>query len=102
MDIKGITFNMIGDVAYQAAGSIYQAIVMQHIIYAIKIGIVAGLVMAVVGTVFGLLRFTSLDLTTYTGCMITGSNRGKAPFIAGFLFHILMSATKMGLELSDP
>lgn len=92
MDITGIMFTMINDVAYQAAGSIYQAIVMQHIIYAVKVGIFAGLVMAAVGTILGLLRFTNLDLTTYMGCMLTGTNQGKLPFIAGFVFHIIISA----------
>ena len=71
---------------------IYQQIVWEHIIYSIKVGIFAGLVIAAVGMVIGVLKLSSLDLTTYTGCMLTGKNKGSAPFIAGFLFHMLASA----------
>lgn len=76
----------------QIAQDIYQEIIWEYIVYSIKVGIIAGLIMAVVAMLLGFARFSSLDLTTYTGCMLTGQNKGKAPFIAGFLFHIFMSA----------
>ena len=76
----------------QIRESIYQQILWEHIMYSVKVGIFAGLVITVVGMIVGKLRLSSLDLTTYTGCMLTGRNKGTAPFVAGFLFHIIMSA----------
>ncbi|MCX5924339.1 MAG: hypothetical protein NTZ68_02875 [Candidatus Dependentiae bacterium] len=74
------------------AQDIYQQIVWEHIIYSFKVGIFAGLIMAAVGMVIGMLKLSSLDLTTYTGCMLTGRNKGAIPFVVGFVFHVLMSA----------
>lgn len=92
MDFTGLAKDFGNQMIEKIATDIYQQIVWEYIIYAIKVGIIAGLIMAAVGIVLGLLKFSPLDLTTYTGCMLTGENKGKTPFIVGFLFHIFMSA----------
>ena len=92
MDFTGLAKDFGNQMIEQIAHDIYQQIVWEYIMYSIKVGIIAGLIMAVVGMVLGMMRFSSLDMTTYTGCMLTGQNKGKTPFIAGFLFHIFMSA----------
>lgn len=92
MDLTGMAKDFGHEMMEKITQDIYQQIVWEYIIYSIKVGIIAGLIMAVIGILLGLTRFSSLDLTTYTGCMLTGQNKGKTPFIAGFLFHILMSA----------
>jgi hypothetical protein len=92
MDFTGMARDFGNEMIENIAQNIYQQIVWEYIIYSIKVGIIAGLIMAVVGMILGFTKFSSLDLTTYSGCMLTGQNKGKAPFIAGFLFHIFMSA----------
>lgn len=64
---------------------------MFEMLYVIKIGIFAGIIMSLVGMILGKLKFTNLDLTTYLGCFLTGQSKGKAPMIAGTLVHIFMS-----------
>ena len=92
MDFTGLAKDFGNQMLEQIAQDIYKQILWEYIVYAVKVGIIAGLIMAVVGIILGVTKFSSLDLTTYTGCMLTGENKGKAPFIAGFLFHIFMSA----------
>lgn len=92
MDFTGLAKDFGNQMIEQISQDIYQQIVWEYIIYAIKVGVIAGVIMAVVGMALGMMKFSSLDLTTYTGCMLTNQNKGKAPFIAGFLFHIFMSA----------
>jgi len=92
MDFTGLAKDFGSQMIEQIAQDIYQQIVWEYIVYAIKVGMIAGLFMAIVGMILGLTKFSSLDLTTYTGCMLTSNNKGKEPFIAGFLFHMLMSA----------
>jgi ribose/xylose/arabinose/galactoside ABC-type transport system permease subunit len=92
MDLTGIVRDFGHEMVEKISQDIYQQIVWEYVIYSIKVGIIAGLIMAAVGMILGFARFSSLDLTTYTGCMLTGQNKGKTPFIVGFVFHILMSA----------
>lgn len=92
MDFSRSVTGLGQEMVQQITQEIYKQIVWESIIYSMKVGIIAGLIMAAVGTVIGVLKLSSLDLTTYTGCMLTGKNKGSAPFIAGFLFHMLASA----------
>lgn len=92
MDFTGLAKDFGNQIMEQIANDIYQQILWEYVVYAIKVGIIAGLIMATVGMILGFTKFSKLDLTTYTGCMLTGENKGKAPFIAGFLFHMLISA----------
>ncbi|MBP9764783.1 hypothetical protein KBD08_00420 [Candidatus Babeliales bacterium] len=92
MHIQEFAQQFATELANQMYQDIYREIVMQHIIAAIKAGLIAGLIMAVVGTIIGMLKITKLDLTTYTGCMLSGQSKGSAPFVAGFIFHMIVSA----------
>jgi len=65
---------------------------MLMLLYTIKVGLFAGIIMSLVGMAFGMLGFTNLDLTTYVGCFLSGQSKGRAPFIAGTLFHLFASA----------
>jgi hypothetical protein len=78
--------------AQEMAQQVYHEIMWHYIIYAIKIGMVAGLAMVVLGILLDKLHLNPPDLTTYTGCLITQSAKGRAPMIAGFIFHMIMSA----------
>jgi len=92
MDIALFPFKFGQEVVRQITNDIYQQIVWEYIVYAIKVGIIAGIAMAVLGTIIGLLKLSPLNLTTYTGCMLTGTNKGPIPFIVGFIVHIAASA----------
>lgn len=92
MDFQSLAQTVGHEMVHKIAHDIYQEIVWNMIVYAAKVGIIAGLIMAVIGMALGMLKLSALDLTTYTGCMITSQPKGKAPFIAGFIFHIIMSA----------
>lgn len=92
MDFTGLAKDFGNQMVEQIAKNIYQQIVWEYIIYAIKVGIIAGVIMAAVAMILGALHFTTLNLTMNTGCMLTGKNKGLTPFIVGFLFHIIMSA----------
>ncbi|MBI2344662.1 hypothetical protein HYV10_01160 [Candidatus Dependentiae bacterium] len=92
MDFTNLTKNISNPIIEQIANDIYQQILWQYIIYAIKVGLIAGIIMAAFGMILGFFKFSTLNLTNYTGCMLTNQNKGKAPFIAGFLFHMLISA----------
>ncbi len=92
MDFNGTEKDYGDEMMQQISESIYQEIVWEYVVYAIKVGIIAGLISSLVGILLGLIRFSSLDMGSYFGCMFTGKNKGNTPFIAGFLFHIFMSA----------
>ena len=64
---------------------------MFEIMYLAKIGIIAGLLIAMVGMFLGMIKFTTLDLTKYFGCLLTGHAAGRINFIAGFVFHMIAS-----------
>lgn len=65
---------------------------MLMLLYIIKIGLIAGIIMSLVGMALGMLGFTKLDLTTYVGCLLSGQSKGKVPLITGTLFHLFASA----------
>ena len=92
MIFKPITKVLTFGIVDQIAQDIYKQIVWEYIIYSIKVGLFAGLVIAVVGIILGFFKATTLDLTTYTGCMLSGTNKGPAPFIVGFSVHMIASA----------
>lgn len=92
MNFQNLATTLGNEMIEKITKDIYQQVVWEYIVYALKVGVIAGLIMAVVGIILGLIKFSPLDLTTYTGCMLTGQNKGTAPLIAGFVFHIVMSA----------
>lgn len=55
-------------------------------------GIISGLIMGTFAMTMNMLKVTSLNLTEYMGCLITGKKSGPASFIAGFGAHIVASA----------
>jgi len=91
MDVQYLIQTTGHHILQQMTNDIYQQIVWNMIVYAAKVGIIAGIAIAVLGMALGILKFSTLDLTTYTGCMITNQNKGAAPFIAGFMFHMIAS-----------
>lgn len=91
MDYQSFASTLGQKAVQQIPHNIYREINIDTMIYAAKIGVFAGLVIAVIGTILGMLKFSALDLTNYSGCMITGQSKGKAPFIAGFIFHMIAS-----------
>jgi hypothetical protein len=93
MDIITFPFKIGQQIVTQITNDIYQQILWEYIMYSIKVGIFAGVIIAAVGIIFSFLKLSSLDLTTYTGCMLTGTNKGIAPFIIGSLVHIAASAS---------
>lgn len=92
MDITTLPLRLGHQIITDITNDIYQEIVREYIIYAIKVGIFAGVITAVVATIIGLTRLSSLNLTMYTGCMLTGTNKGPVPFIVGSLIHLIASA----------
>lgn len=56
-----------------------------------KAGLMAGLVMGIIAMVLNMLKITSLDLTQYTGCMLTGQPSGLNSMAAGLGLHIAAS-----------
>ncbi|HSW76342.1 MAG TPA: hypothetical protein VLG50_04830 [Candidatus Saccharimonadales bacterium] len=65
---------------------------MFEIIYICKIGILAGIIVSMVGTILGMSKFTTLNFGPYSGCLLTGRPSGTFSFIAGITFHIFVSA----------
>lgn len=92
MDLQNFAQTFGQHMVQKIADDIYQEIVWNMVMYAAKVGVIAGLIVAALGMLMGMLRLSALDLTTYTGCMITSKSKGFAPFIAGFIFHIIVSA----------
>lgn len=92
MDFSSLTQEVGSQFIHEVATEIYNKIVWDYIVYAAKMGILAGIIMAVVATCAGLLKLTTLNLTNYTGCILTRKASGPAPFIAGFILHIIASA----------
>jgi hypothetical protein len=91
MDIITLPFTLGHKIVNDIARNIYQQIVWEYIMYSIKVGIIAGIAMAIAAIIIKLLKLSPLDLTTYTGCMLTGTNKGVPPFIVGSLVHIIAS-----------
>ncbi|MFA5999343.1 MAG: hypothetical protein WC747_04975 [Candidatus Babeliales bacterium] len=65
---------------------------MFEIIYICKVGILAGIIMGMAAMILNLVKFTTLDLTSYMGCLLTKRSSGTINFIAGFSFHLFASA----------
>ncbi|MCX5924454.1 MAG: hypothetical protein NTZ68_03460 [Candidatus Dependentiae bacterium] len=65
---------------------------MFEIIYICKVGILAGIIMGMAAMILNLVKFTTLDLTAYMGCLLTKRSSGMINFIAGFSFHLFASA----------
>lgn len=65
---------------------------MFEVIYLIKVGIIAGVIMGMAAMVLQMIKFTTLDLTKYVGCLLTGHSTGRVNFIAGFIAHLGASA----------
>ena len=64
---------------------------MFEALYVAKVGIAAGLIMGMVAMILNMIKFTTLDLTTYMGSLLTGKPSGTLNFVAGFSFHLLVS-----------
>ena len=65
---------------------------MFEMMYLAKVGVIAGVVMGVAAMILNMIKFTTLDLTKYFGCLLTGQSTGRVNFIAGFVFHLCASA----------
>ncbi len=61
---------------------------MFEMLYLFKIGIVAGVIMGMAAMFLKIIKFTTLDLTKYVGCLLTGQSSGRVNFIAGFVAHL--------------
>lgn len=57
----------------------------------IKAGMLAGIIMSAVAMMLNMLKITSLDITKYVGCMMTGQSSGMTSMIAGLAVHSFMS-----------
>ncbi len=64
---------------------------MFSILYLFQTGVISGLLVSVLAIFLGMTKFTTLNLTQYFGALLTGQSSGKVNFIAGFVFHILVS-----------
>lgn len=64
-------------------------VVTMHIITQ---GIIAGLIMGVFAMAMNMMKYTTLNLTEYMGCMLTGKKTGNSSVAAGFGAHLLASA----------
>ena len=64
---------------------------MLEAFYAIKVGVIAGVVMGMSAMILNMIKFTTLDLTKYSGALLTGQAAGRVNFIAGFCLHIIAS-----------
>lgn len=65
---------------------------MFEILYLAKIGLIAGVIMGMAAMILQMIKFTTLDLTKYVGCLLTGHAAGRVNFVAGFVAHLCASA----------
>lgn len=65
---------------------------MFEMIYLVKVGLIAGIIMGMAAMILNMIKFTTLDLTKYVGCLLTGHSAGRVNFIAGFVAHLIASA----------
>lgn len=56
-----------------------------------KIGMIAGVAMGLVAMTLNKIKFTTLNLTQYVGALLTGQISGWTNFLAGFIFHLIVS-----------
>ncbi len=56
-----------------------------------KAGLMAGVAMGVVAMALNMLKITSLDITKYMGCMLTGQSSGTTSMVAGLVAHLAAS-----------
>ena len=56
-----------------------------------KAGLMAGVIMGVIAMMLNMMKVTTLDLTQYIGCMLTGQKSGAVSMAAGLVIHLVMS-----------
>jgi len=59
--------------------------------FVVQAGLIAGVVMGLFAMVMNMLELTSLNLTSYMGCMLTQKKSGPLSFAAGSIAHLLAS-----------
>ncbi len=64
---------------------------MFEMFYLVKVGLTAGIIMGMAAMILNMVKFTTLDLTKYVGCLLTGQAAGRVNFIAGFVAHLIAS-----------
>lgn len=64
---------------------------MISMLLSFKVGLFSSLIIAIPAVILNKIRFTTLDLTTYMGGLLTGQSSGRTNFLAGFIFHIIAS-----------
>jgi hypothetical protein len=57
----------------------------------IKFSVISGMTMSAVAMALGMVGFTTLDLGTYLGCLLTGEKSGLISFVAGLAAHLIAS-----------
>lgn len=56
-----------------------------------KAGLMAGIIMGIIAMMLNMMKVTTLDLTQYIGCMLTGQKSGAVSMAAGLVVHLIMS-----------
>lgn len=92
MDFNKITNILDNQIFNSLKDNIYSQIKFEYIIYAMKAGIISGLVMAIAVIILQKTHVSKLKIDSYTGCMLTGESKSNKSKFFSFLFHIIMAA----------